>query len=159
MKVEFPNFFEEFIYNYYARKNSRTFKWNYLFCQLAYFITYSNIFCASVCACVRVYVCVCVCVCVCVFVHCSGVEIHSFRSHIRITSFGVEIHSQNSGIHSKVVVWITLWRVDSAILSVDFHSKMKWSLIWLLKEWISTPVHLESVWRVLVCSFNLRKIK
>ena len=31
--------------------------------------------------------------------------------------------SQNSGIHSKVVVWITLLRVDSTILSVDFHSK------------------------------------
>ena len=37
--------------------------------------------------------------------------------------FGVEIHSQNSGIHSKVVVWITLLRVDSTILSMDFHSK------------------------------------
>ena len=37
--------------------------------------------------------------------------------------FGVEIHSQSSGIHSKVVVWIILLRVDSTILSVDFHSK------------------------------------
>ena len=50
-----------------------------------------------------------------------------------------------SGIHSKVVVWITLLRVDSTILSVDFHSKMKWSLIWLLKEWVSTPAHLQSM--------------
>ena len=39
--------------------------------------------------------------------------------------FGVEIHSQTSEIHSKVVVWMTLLRVDSTILSMDFHSK--WS--------------------------------
>ena len=49
-----------------------------------------------------------------------------------------------SGIDTKVVAWIILLRVDSTILSVDFHSETKWSLIWLLKEWISTPVHLES---------------
>ena len=61
-----------------------------------------------------------------------------------ITSFGVEIHSQNSGIHSKVVVWITLLRVNSTSLSVDFSLQTKWSLIiWFLKEWIFTPVHLE----------------
>ena len=39
----------------------------------------------------------------------------------------------------------TILRVDPTILSVDFHSKMKWSLIWLLNEWISTPAHLESI--------------
>ena len=50
------------------------------------------------------------------------------------------------------MVWITLLRVDftilrvdSTLLSLDFHSKMKWSLIWLLKEWISAPAHLESI--------------
>ena len=50
------------------------------------------------------------------------------------------------GLYSKVVVWITLLslRVDSTILSVDFHSKTKISLIWLLKEWISINSHLES---------------
>ena len=41
----------------------------------------------------------------------------------------------SSGIHSKVVVWIPLSRVDSIM------SKTKWSLIWLLKELISTPAY------------------
>ena len=36
------------------------------------------------------------------------------------------------------MVWITLLRMDSTILSLDFHSKTMWSLIWLLEEWIST---------------------
>ena len=49
-----------------------------------------------------------------------------------ITSFGVESTPNYSGIHSKAAVWITLLRVDSTILSVDFHSRTKWSLIWLL---------------------------
>ena len=48
------------------------------------------------------------------------------------------------GIHTKVVVWITHLGVDSTLLRVDFHSKTKWSLIWVLKEWISTPAYLES---------------
>ena len=42
------------------------------------------------------------------------------------------------------MVWITLLRADSTILNVDFHSTPKQFLIWLLEEWISTPVHLES---------------
>ena len=46
---------------------------------------------------------------------CTGVEIHYFRSHIGITSFGVEIHSQNSGIQSQ--------KSDSNhYFGVDFHS-------------------------------------
>ena len=61
-----------------------------------------------------------------------------------ITSFGVEIHSQNSGIHSKVVVWITLFEIGFHYFERGFPLQTKWSLIWLLKEWISTPVHLES---------------
>ena len=46
------------------------------------------------------------------------------------------------------VVGITLSRVDSTILTVDattlnvdFHFKTKWSVIWLIEEWISTPLH------------------
>ena len=38
---------------------------------------------------------------------CVGVEIHSFRSHIRITSLGVEIHAQNSGSALKRVIQTT----------------------------------------------------
>ena len=73
---------------------------------------------------------------------CAGVEIHSFRSHIRGSlCFGVEIHAQNSGIHSQKGDSDRYFGVDSTILSVDFFSNLKWSLIWLLKEWISTPLH------------------
>ena len=53
----------------------------------------------------------------------TGVEIHSFRSHIRITPFGVEIHAQNSGIHSQKSDLNHYFGVDSTILRVDFHSK------------------------------------
>ena len=38
--------------------------------------------------------------------------------------------------------WITLLRVDSTFV---FHSITKWSIVSLQKEWISTPVHLESM--------------
>ena len=42
-----------------------------------------------------------------------------------ITLFGVEIHTQNSGIHSKKSDSSHYFGVDSTILRVDFHSKMK----------------------------------
>ena len=52
------------------------------------------------------------------------------------------------------MVWITLLRVDSTILrvdstilSVDFHSQTKWSVIWLLKEWISISAEYSIVVR------------
>ena len=40
-----------------------------------------------------------------------------------ITSFGVEIHAQNSGIHSQKSDSNQYIGVDSTILRVDFHSK------------------------------------
>ena len=43
--------------------------------------------------------------------------------------FGVEIHAQNSGIHSQKSDSNHYFGVDSTILSVDFHSKRKWSLM------------------------------
>ena len=59
---------------------------------------------------------------------CTGVEIHSFRSHIirrqktTITSFGVEIHAQNTeSTHKRVIQTTTLEWIP---------------LFW---EWISTP--------------------
>ena len=63
-----------------------------------------------------------------------------------ITSIGVE---STPKLKWKVVFWISLLRVDSTILSVDFHSKPKWSLIWLLKECISTPAHFREIWIIL----------
>ena len=54
-----------------------------------------------------------------------------------ITSFGVEIHSQNRRIHSKA------FGLNHSFES-GFPLQTKWSLIWLLKECFSTPVHLES---------------
>ena len=75
----------------------------------------------------------------------ARVEIHSFRSHIRITSFwSGNPRSKSSGIHSQKSDSNHYFGVDSTILSMDIHSKMMWSLIWLLKEWISTPLHCES---------------
>ena len=66
----------------------------------------------------------------CVFIlsKCVGLEIHSFRSHIRITSFGVEIHAQTSGIHfqkSDSIHYFHDFGVDSTMLRVNFHSKTK----------------------------------
>ena len=69
-----------------------------------------------------------------------------FLQSLGIPSIGVESNPNHSGSHYNIVVWITLLRVDSTILSLDFHSKTKWSLMWLLKEWISSPAHLESTW-------------
>ena len=60
---------------------------------------------------------------------------------LRITSFEMEIHTQNSGIHSQKSDSNHYFGVDSTILRKDFHSKTKWYLIWHLKEWISTPLH------------------
>ena len=86
------------------------------------------------CACVRVYVYV--------LSKCTWVEIHSFRSHIR-DHFVLElkstlkksgIHSQKSGIRSQKIDSNHNFWVDSIQL------QMKWSLIWLPKEWISTPL-------------------
>ena len=64
--------------------------------------------------------------------------------------FQGSLHLDNE-IHSKVVVSITLWNWILVFwewipqfLSVDYHSKTKWSLIWLLNEWISTLAHLRS---------------
>ena len=55
---------------------------------------------------------------------CSGVEIHSIIGVVLgITSFGVEIHAQNSGIHSQKSDLNHYFGVDSTILRVDFHSK------------------------------------
>ena len=42
---------------------------------------------------------------------------------IGIISFGVEIHAQNSGIHSQKSDSNHYFGVDSTILRVDFHSK------------------------------------
>ena len=56
---------------------------------------------------------------------CSRVEIHSLWSHIiSITSFWSWIRS-NISVESiqNVLLWIILLRVDSTILSMDFHSK------------------------------------
>ena len=70
-------------------------------------------------------------------------EIHSFRSHIRGSlRFGVEIHAHNSRIHSQKSASNHCFGVDSTILAWNSTSKTKWSLIWLLKEWISIPTAL-----------------
>ena len=84
---------------------------------------------------------------------CSGEEIQSFLVILGITLFGVEstpkLHwslLQSSGlIHSFESRFHYFESGSLTILSVDFHSKTKWFLIWLLKEWISTPAHLESM--------------
>ena len=47
------------------------------------------------------------------------------RVILGITSLGVEIHAQNSGIHSQKSDSNHYFGVDSTILRVDFHSKMK----------------------------------
>ena len=75
------------------------------------------------------------------------VEIHFVRSHVK-DHLVLEFNPlQNcSGIHSKVVVCITLTRVYSTLVRGEFHSKTRWSQIWLLtclKEWISTPIRLD----------------
>ena len=55
-----------------------------------------------------------------------------------ITSFGVEIHTQNSGIHSQKSDSNHYFGLDSTISRVDFHLQTKWSLIWLPKRF---PLH------------------
>ena len=61
----------------------------------------------------------------------TGVEIHSFKSHYYsgVLRFGVEIHARNSAFHFQKSDSNRFFGVDSTILSVDFHSKTKWSLI------------------------------
>ena len=76
--------------------------------------------------------------------------------------FGVEIHSQNSGIHSKVVSSGLNHSFESGFHYFErgFSLQTKWSLIWLLKEWISTPTHLESThMQKIINSYLKQKLK
>ena len=81
----------------------------------------------------------------------SGVEIKGSLNLPHSELNDLNLLPNYSGIHSQVLLWITLLRVysiilrvDSTILCLDLHSKLNWSLIWLLKEWIFTPAYLES---------------
>ena len=72
---------------------------------------------------------------------CAGAEIHSFRSHIR-DHFVLDWKSTLKLVES------TLKNDTNHYFGADYSMnwewillQMKWSLIWLQKEWISTPLH------------------
>ena len=80
--------------------------------------------------------------------NCRGVKIHSFRSDIK-DHFVLESRNPLS------IEWNPLQCSD---LNHSFESgfllQTKWSLIWLLKEWISTPAHLENTSHVFKSQFT-----
>ena len=73
-----------------------------------------------------------------------------------ITSFGVEIHSQDSGIYSKGVVWFTLLKENSSYFERGFPLQTKWSLIMTPKR---VDLHSYKCQRVLSYLFAFGKTR
>ena len=61
-----------------------------------------------------------------------GIPIYTYSSEISYNLI-VDSTQKISGIHSEIVVGITFFESEFHYLSMDFHSKTQWSVLWLQK--------------------------